>query len=161
VPARAMTENGRRLGCRVSKPLGPPATSAEADPPGEGGQTWPPELLPINLSEPGADCYDVRTGRIAFWDEESLADGPGDRVWKRSFKPAARSLAAWMEDWLSKPPMHEQLNKQLEEARLQGLRTSLAYWRAKTVEERAAMGLPEEGWEEVLFGHLGIDLKKL
>ncbi|MDX1486065.1 MAG: hypothetical protein R3229_16460 [Alphaproteobacteria bacterium] len=27
--------------------------------------------------------------------------------------------------------------------------------------ERAEMGLPEEGWEEELFGHLGIDLGKL
>ena len=37
----------------------------------------------------------------------------------------------------------------------------LAYWRAKSVEERAEFGLPEEGWEEELFGHLGIDLTKL
>ncbi len=47
----------------------------------------------------------------------------------------------------------------MEEAMLDHLRSTLAYWRVKSPEERAAMGLPEEGWEEELFGYLGIDLK--
>jgi hypothetical protein len=37
-----------------------------ANPPGEGGQEWPRHLLPINLSEPGADCYDRASGRIGM-----------------------------------------------------------------------------------------------
>lgn len=132
-----------------------------ANPPGERGQEWPENLLPINLTEPGADCYDLTSGQIVFWDEESLADGPSDRVWNRSFKKAAKSLDAWLESWLSEPPMAEQLNRNMEEVLLDGMRATLAYWRAKTPEERAEFGLPEEGWEEELFGHLGIDLKNL
>jgi hypothetical protein len=30
-----------------------------------------------------------------------------------------------------------------------------------TPEQRAEMGLPEEGWEKELFGHLGVDLEGL
>lgn len=52
-----------------------------ANPPGERGQRWPEHLLPINLTEPGADCYDLRSGQIILWDEESFADGPSDRIW--------------------------------------------------------------------------------
>jgi hypothetical protein len=132
-----------------------------ANPHGERGQKWPEHLLPINLTEPGADCYDLKSGQIVLWDEESLADGPSDRIWKRSFKQEAKSLGAWLEAWLSKPPMGEQLKQDMEDVMLEGLRSSIAYWRAKSPEERAEMGLPEEGWEEQLFGHLGIDLKDL
>lgn len=57
--------------------------------------------------------------------------------------------------------MGEQFKQQMEEHMLEHLRSSIAHWRAMSPEERAAMGLPEEGWEEELFGHLGIDLKKL
>jgi hypothetical protein len=131
------------------------------DPPGEGGQGWPKHLLPFNLTEPGLDCYDLESGRVVFWDEESLADGPSDRVWKRSFRTTAETLGAWLEDWLSRPPLSEQMDRQMEEALLQGLRATLAHWRAMTPEERAEYGLPAEGWEQVLFGHLGIDLEKL
>jgi hypothetical protein len=132
-----------------------------ADPPGERGQRWPEHLLPINLSEPGADCYDLKSGGIVYWDEESLADGPSDRIWKRSFKTAAKSLGAWLEAWLSKPPMGETLKQDMEKFLRENLKSTIAHWRAKSPEERAAMGLPEEGWEEELFGHLGIDLKNL
>lgn len=131
------------------------------EPPGEGGQTWPDDLVPIVPADPGAVCYDLATGKIIFWDEESLADGPGDRVWQGSFKPEADSLAVWLEDWLAKPPMADELNQQMEDVLLDGMRSTLAYWRAMTPEQRAEMGLPDEGWEEELFGHLGIDLSKL
>jgi hypothetical protein len=132
-----------------------------ANPPGEGGQEWPGHLLPINLSEPGSDCYDRVSGRILYWDEESLADGPGDDVWERSFRIQADSLSAWLEGWLSSPPMGGKLSREMEAIALEGLRRSLAYWRAMTPEQRAEMGLPEEGWEEELFGHLGVDLEGL
>ncbi len=132
-----------------------------ANPPGEDGQKWPAQLLPINLTAPGADCYDLQSGEIILWDEESLAEGPSDRVWQGSFKKDAKSLEAWLEGWLAKPPLRETLHQDMEKALLDGLRLSLDYWRAMSPEERAEMGLPEEGWEEELFGHLGVDLKSL
>ena len=57
--------------------------------------------------------------------------------------------------------MGAQINQELEAALRENMKTTLAYWRAKSPEERAEFGLPEEGWEEELFGHLGIDLKYL
>lgn len=129
-----------------------------ASPPGEQGQKWPERLLPFILTVPGADCYDLETGQIVLWDEELLADGA---QWEQSFRKDAESLTAWLEAWLARPPLAEQQEQGMEEALLENMKTTLAYWRAKSVEERAEFGLPEEGWEEELFGHLGIDLTKL
>ena len=49
----------------------------------------------------------------------------------------------------------------MAEAMRTNLRPTIAYWRAKTPEERKAFGLPETGWEQAMFGHLGIDLSGL
>ncbi len=86
---------------------------------------------------------------------------PRRRHLAASFRPQADSLAAWLEDWLGRPPAADAVKQQVEEALLDNLRQTLAYWRAKSPAERAEMGLPEDGWEEDFFGHLGIDLSKL
>jgi len=132
-----------------------------ANPPGQRGQRWPEKLLPITATEPGHDCIEIGTGRIVLWDEEELADGPSDKVWKRSFKPAAPDLASWLDEWLGTPSPEERMRAQMQDAMVNGMRQTLAVWRAKTPQERAAYGLPETGWEEVMFGHLGMDLSKL
>ncbi len=59
-----------------------------AAPQGEDGQEWPQHLLPIGLATPGADCYDLRSGHIVCWDEESLAAGPGDQILGELFQGA-------------------------------------------------------------------------
>lgn len=132
-----------------------------ASPPGPRGQEWPPELLPFTRTEPGHDCIHIQTGEIVLWDEEELAEGGSDKIWRKSFKPDAAHLAAWFERWLGTKSPELQMKDQMEEAMMNGMRESLAYWRAKSPEERAAFGLPETGWEKELFGHLGIDLSKL
>ncbi len=132
-----------------------------ANPQGPRGQEWPQHLLPFTRTEPNLDCIDLRTGAIVLWDAEELADGVSDKVWKRSFRPDAADLAAWFARWLDTKSPAQQMQDMMQDAMLDGLRQSLAYWRAKTPEERADFGLPETGWEEALFGHLGIDLSKL
>ena len=132
-----------------------------ANPPGPRGQEWPKHLLPFTRTEPGHDCIDLRTGAIVLWDEEELADGVSDKVWKRSFKKDAPDLGAWFARWLDTKSPAEGMRDMMQESMLNGMRQTLAYWRAKTPEERAAFGLPEAGWEQALFGHLGIDLSKL
>lgn len=132
-----------------------------ANPPGWRGQTWPAQLLPFTGTEPGNDCIDIGTGEIIYWDEEELADGPSDKVWRRSFKPDAPDLGAWLERWVGKPSPEEAQRAMMENAMLSSLRPTIAYWRAKTPEERKAFGLPETGWEQAMFGHLGIDLSGL
>lgn len=132
-----------------------------ANPPGWRGQKWPPHLLPIEGMEPGYVCIDMRTETLIFWDEEELADGPSDKVWKRSFKSEAPDLASWFADWLGKPSPEEVQRSAMEEGMRNQLRQSIAYFRAMTPAQRAEYGLPETGWEQEMFGHLGIDLTGL
>jgi hypothetical protein len=104
----------------------------------------------------------VTSGKIVFWDEEELADGVSDKVWKRSFKTDAPDLGSWFERrWLGTPSPEQKMKAMMEQGMHSALKQSLDYWRAKTPQERAAFGLPESGWEQHLFGHLGIDLNKL
>jgi hypothetical protein len=107
------------------------------------------------------DCYDLESGQILFWDEESLADGASDEVWKRSFKIIAATLSDWLETWLESPSQEEADRVAMEGHLMEGLRSSLEHWRSLTPAERAQMGLPETGWEKALFGHLGVDLDSL
>ena len=130
-------------------------------PPGRRGQKWPSHLLPITRTDPGHDCIDLNGGEVIFWDEEELANGASDKVWTRSFKRDAPDLAHWFERWLDTPSPEEKMKELMQRSMLNGIKQTLAYWRAKTPEERAAFGLPDAGWEKVLFGHLGIDLSKL
>jgi hypothetical protein len=128
-----------------------------ADPPGEGGQTWPDHLLPINLSEPGADCYNLKTGEIVYWDEESLADGPDDRTWQQSFRAEAKSLADWLEAWLGKPTAAERERQMMREASLTHLRKVLPELRRMTPGERAEMGIEGDDWEAEMCRRMGVE----
>jgi len=130
-------------------------------PPGRRGQKWPSHLLPITRTDPGHQCIDLNSGELIFWDEEELANGASDKVWKRSFKREAPDLGHWFERWLQTPSPEQKMRESMQKAKLEAMRQTLAYWRGKTPEERAAFGLPETGWENVLFGHLGIDLSTL
>jgi hypothetical protein len=128
-----------------------------AEPAGPEGEEWPATLLPITSPDPGHECLHLETGALVFWDVERLAD----EEWEASFVAEAPDLGTWLERWLERPAPETELRQQLEGAMLNGVKESLDYWRAKTPEERAAFGLPEVGWEEELFGHLGIDLRSL
>ena len=130
-------------------------------PPGRRGQKWPPALLPFTRDNPGHVCLDLESGKVIFWDEEELADGASDKVWKRSFKPEAPDLATWFERWLGTMSSEQKTIAIMQTGMRTALKQSLDYWRKKTPQERAAFGLPETGWEQKLFGHLGIDLSEL
>lgn len=130
-------------------------------PPGPRGQKWPEHLLPFTRTRPGHDCIDLKSGEIIIWDEEELADGGSDKVWKRSFKKDTPTLHKWFERWLRTSSPAQQMQDMMQKGMQDSIRQSLQYWRAMTPAQRAAYGLPETGWEETLFGHLGIDLNKL
>lgn len=129
--------------------------------PGPGGQAWPQNLLPLTWTNPGHECIDIATGAIVYWDEEELSEGDDDEVWERSFKPEAATLSDWLSRWVDTPTPEDATQTQLEETVMNGMRQTLAYWRSMTPEQRTEYGLPETGWEEQMFGHLGIDLSKL
>jgi hypothetical protein len=133
-----------------------------SEPQGPCDEMWPEHLLPIIPVDMGEACYDLETGKIICWDQEELVDEDSeDEAWDRSFKPWAGSLADWLETWLAKKPMSEQLAEQHERNLLEIVRNSLESLRDMTPEERSAMGLPDEGWEEQICRNHGVDPKKV
>ena len=67
------------------------------------GRPWPADLFPIDLEPPGADCIDLESGRIVYWDAELASERPGDNGWTESFRVVAESLEAWLQAWLESP----------------------------------------------------------
>jgi hypothetical protein len=120
-------------------------------------QVWPPQLLPIQAIDPGYVAIDVKSGRIVDWDPEELTERSGKRAWRASFKEAASSLEAWLEAWVGSRPRHEVIQEQVDASSVQQARESRAMIAAMTPQERAAMGLPEVGWEQVVWGGIGLE----
>lgn len=121
------------------------------------GRTWPANLVPIRANEPGYACLDVATGAIVDWDPEEASEWASDARWQRSFKPAAPSLEAWLTAWLGATPAPEALHERVNASLIEEARKARAIIAARTPEERAAMGLPEVGWEKVVWGGLGLE----
>lgn len=125
-------------------------------------EMWPEHLLPIIPVDMGEACYDLKTGKIICWDGEELVDEDSeDEAWDRSFKPWADSLADWLETWLAKKPMSEQLAEQHERNLLKIVRNSIEFFRDMTPEKRSEMGLPDEGWEAQICRNHGVDPKAI
>jgi hypothetical protein len=119
------------------------------------GPRWPDGLLPIVDRDPGFDCVDAGSGRVVGWDPEGLSERSGDRAWQRTFTEIAPSLEAWLDEWVGSKTVQEQMAERLAESQLAEARKARAAIRAKTPEERAAMGLPAVGWERIVWGGLG------
>lgn len=140
-----------------------------AEPQGPGDEAWPAHLLPVVPVDMGEACYDLDSGRIVCWDREELPDEDAEaeeaeaagEAWARSFKPWADSLADWLEAWLAQPPLAEQLAAQHESGLIENVRIAIAALRDMTPEQRAEMGLPEEGWEEQVCWNHGVDPGKV
>lgn len=131
-----------------------------SEPQGPCDETWPAHLLPIVPVDMGDACYDLETGKIVCWDQEELIDEDAeDEAWDRSFKPWADSLADWLETWLSKKSVSEEVADKYQRARADIARNALNAICAMTPEQRAQMGLPDEGWEEQICRNHGVDPK--
>ena len=127
------------------------------------GRTWPRHLLPIVDESMVLLCVDTESEEegIVAWDPEDLDERVSDRAWQHSFSEEAPSLVAWLSEWLHGPSPQERFDAefgdQMAETDIQMARESRALIAAMTPEERAAMGLPEEGWEAIVWGGLGWD----
>ncbi|HEV2005250.1 MAG TPA: hypothetical protein VGQ85_01430 [Candidatus Limnocylindrales bacterium] len=121
------------------------------------GRRWPEHLLPLVDREPGYDAVEVDTGRIVGWDPEKLSEHSGEKAWQRSFSEVSPSLQAWLGEWVDARPAHEVLRERMNASRIEDARRSRAMIAAKTPEERRAMGLPDVGWERVVWGGLGLE----
>jgi hypothetical protein len=121
------------------------------------GSSWPPGILPIVDRDPGYDCIEVATGRVLAWDPERMTEHSGERAWQQCFSEVSPSIDGWLGEWAVSPTLEEQLAPRLAEYRVEEARRARARIGAMTPEERAAMGLPEVGWERVVWGGLGWD----
>jgi len=128
-----------------------------AEPAGPTGQAWPDGLLPLREYEPGYDCVDLASGRIIAWDPEDLTERSGDRAWQRSFSEVASSVEAWLGEWVGSQAPNELAAERAATIMMEEARRSRAMIAAMTPEARAAMGLPEVGWEAVVWGGIGLE----
>ncbi len=131
-----------------------------SEPQGPCDEMWPDHLLPVIPVDAGEACYDLKTGNIIYWDWEELVDEDAEgEAWDRSFIFRADSLGEWLQTWLAKEPLIEQLADQHEKGMLQNVRNSIDCLQGMTPEERSEMGLPVDGWEEQICRNHGVDPK--
>ncbi|HEV8534810.1 MAG TPA: SMI1/KNR4 family protein [Candidatus Limnocylindria bacterium] len=134
--------------------------------PGPDGCDWPEKLLPLIDQDGAYVCVDGASGRVMDFDPEELLeewdpDEPDDRAaqrgWKRCFREVAPSVEVWLDRWLGSPTLEERTAASLAASNIEEARRARARIGAMTPEQRKAMGLPEVGWERVVWGGLGLD----
>lgn len=128
-------------------------------------RTWPKTLLPLVRLEQGWICVDVATGAVIDWDPEELTEWAKAARFRESFTERSPSLEAWLERWVTrktaadrnKPSAKERKARLFAHAASPGQRAirgrnAVAGLAQLSPAERAAMGLPEEGWEKIVMG---------
>ncbi|HEX6867274.1 MAG TPA: hypothetical protein VF119_00645, partial [Candidatus Limnocylindrales bacterium] len=132
--------------------------TARIDPPmAPAGATWPVGLVPVLRYDVGMDAVEVGSGRMVAWDPEELTERSGVRGWERTFSEIAPAFEAWLDAWATAKTPAELDAERMHAATIEHARASRAYIAALSPEERAAMGLPEVGWEQVVWGGIGLD----
>jgi hypothetical protein len=67
----------------------------------------------------------------------------------------------WLESWVAgdRSPSADaaDMEAMLRRSNVEDARRSRAVLAAMSVEERRAMGLPDEGWEELVWGGIGLE----
>jgi hypothetical protein len=120
-------------------------------------RTWPEGLLPVVDRDGELECVEASSGRVIDWDPEGLSRRSSEAVFGRSFRELAPSVEDWLAAWLARPTLGERMADGLKAAQVKAARESRARIAAMSPEERRAMGLPDEGWERVVWGGLGLE----
>lgn len=136
-----------------------------ASPPGPGGEHWPAKLFPVWEVDEEIGCLDLETGGITTYDPSRMQDIHGG-YWRRSFAKEEGSLAELMEKWLASESWVDAQERK-SKARAQRLakwadedeyvRRALEFYSSIGPEQRAAHGLPDLGWEDVVRRRHGSD----
>ena len=70
----------------------------------------------------------------------------------------APSLQAWLTAWLDAAPAGSTPQEALlHSSMIEAARTARAHIATMTPEQRAKMGLPEHGWEQIVWGGIGLE----
>jgi len=126
---------------------------------------WRATLLPLVQLDPGWTCVDTATGAVIDWDPEDLTEWASAERFRASFSERSPSLQAWLGQWVvrkaaadrNKPSAKERWKRieargRTPASRAFQARKSIALLATMSVAERSEMGLPEEGWEEIVRG---------
>jgi hypothetical protein len=112
-------------------------------PAGPRGQLWPERLLPIVKMDPAFDCIDRESGEIVAWDVEELAEGSSNRHWEKSFKPVAKDLEAYLEEWLQ-PPAPQKTLEDYRAAQIRDMAATMSPQVARAMKPEYQAMIPPE-----------------
>lgn len=121
------------------------------------GRHWPEGVIPIVAQNPGYLCVEAATGRVLDWDPEDLAERSSEARFQRSFSEEAPSVEAWLDAWVGSRTQAEIQAESMRRYQIDTARKARAEIARMSPEQRAAMGLPEVGWERVVWGGIGLD----
>ncbi len=126
---------------------------------------WPKPLVPLVQLDPGWTCVDLATGAVIDWDPLDLTEWASAERFRESFSERSPSLEAWLSRWVTRKtaadrnkPSAKERWKRIEArgrtpaARASQARKSMTAIAQMSAAERSEMGLPEEGWQEVVRG---------
>jgi SMI1 / KNR4 family (SUKH-1) len=116
------------------------------------GRSWPDTLLPVVERDPGLYGVDCSTpeGRVVDWDPEELTEFAGEAAFAASFADEAPSVEAWLETWVGGKTQAEQHAEMMRDAMSNAMAQSRAHFAAMTPEQKAAFGLTDDEWAELM-----------
>jgi hypothetical protein len=127
------------------------------------GRGWQTGLLPLIFDNPVVIAVDTTVDALPVieWDPDGLSERASADAWARSFDTVSPTLVGWFAAWLdgssqSASPQDD-LAERIRTSQIQQAREARARFAAMTPEERAGFGLPAVGWEQVVWGGLGLD----
>jgi hypothetical protein len=118
------------------------------------GRSWPDALLPVVERDPGFYCVDTTAepGRVVDWDPEELEEFSGEQAFASSFSEVAPSFEAWLGAWVGGKTQAEERAEMMASAMADSKAASRAAFAAMTPEQKAAFGLSDSEWAELLGG---------
>lgn len=131
---------------------------SEGDP-DEPAWSWPDGLVPIVDASPVWTCVATASPghRVVDFDHEEIDYGG----WDASFSDVAPSLHDWLVTWVGSRPAHEvqreEMAQHLATSEVETARQAREAIGRMSIEERRAMGLPDVGWEQVVWGGIGLE----
>jgi hypothetical protein len=113
------------------------------------------DALIARLRERAADPLRRRDARPTRFDHAGGGMSAGEL--QLGVESAAQSLEAWLCGWLDAAPACPPPVAMLHDSMVAAARTARAHIAAMTPQQRVQIGLPEQGWERVVWGGLGLE----